>query len=112
PLTGPEVITGSTRMKAGTATKLILNMISTGAMIRMGYVFGNLMVNVQPRNRKLRDRACRIVADACALSYSEAAGLLLRAGDNVKVALVMFRLGVTRTEAELKLKAAQGRVSR
>ena len=64
-IVGPEIVTGSTRMKAGTATKLALNMITTASMIRLGYVYGNLMVNVQPRNEKLRDRARRIVRDAC-----------------------------------------------
>ena len=67
PLVGPEILAGSTRMKAGTATKLVLNMISTGVMIRLGYTFGNLMVNVAPKNRKLEDRARRIVADAGAV---------------------------------------------
>src|SRR5204863_7271624 len=64
PLPGPEIVAGSTRMKAGTATKLVLNMLTTGTFIRRGYVFGNLMVNVQPKNSKLRDRARRIVAKA------------------------------------------------
>ena len=79
PLVGPEVIAGSTRMKAGTATKLVLNMISTAVMIRLGYVYGNLMVNVQPRNSKLRDRATRIIAASAAVSY-ERAGELLAGG--------------------------------
>jgi N-acetylmuramic acid 6-phosphate etherase len=96
---GPEVITGSTRMKAGTATKLVLNMISTGLMIRLGYTFGNLMVNVQPRNEKLRDRATRIVAESTGLEYPRAKDLLASAGD-VKTAIVMSRLGLTREEAE------------
>ncbi len=69
PLVGPEVIAGSTRMKAGTAQKLVLNMLTTGAFIRMGYVYGNLMVNVQPKNSKLRDRATRIIAQATGVSY-------------------------------------------
>ena len=73
PLVGPEVIAGSTRMKAGTATKLVLNMISTAVMIRLGYVFGNLMVNVQPRNNKLRDRATRIIASSAASVTNERA---------------------------------------
>jgi len=75
-LTGPEVVTGSTRMKAGTATKLALNMISTGIMIRLGHVYGNLMVNVQPRNEKLRDRAARIIASASGVPANRAAELL------------------------------------
>ncbi len=77
PLVGPEVIAGSTRMKAGTAQKLVLNMLTTGAFVRMGYVYGNLMVNVQPKNSKLRDRARRIVAQAAGVSYERAGELLV-----------------------------------
>jgi N-acetylmuramic acid 6-phosphate etherase len=87
PLVGPEVIAGSTRMKAGTAQKLVLNMLTTGAFIRMGYVYGNLMVNVQPKNTKLRDRARRIVAQATGMSYERAGELLTEAGDNVPAAI-------------------------
>jgi N-acetylmuramic acid 6-phosphate etherase len=76
PLVGPEVIAGSTRMKAGTAQKLVLNMLSTGAFIRLGYVYGNLMVNVQPKNAKLADRARRIVAQAAGVTYERAGELL------------------------------------
>lgn len=111
PLVGPEVIAGSTRMKAGTATKLVLNMISTALMIRLGYVFGNLMVNVQPRNSKLRDRATRIIAASAALSYERAGELLLASGDSVPVAIVMARLSLDRVSAEARLAAAGGRVS-
>jgi N-acetylmuramic acid 6-phosphate etherase len=91
PLCGPEVVTGSTRMKAGTATKLVLNMLTTGAMIRTGHVYGNLMVNVQPRNQKLLDRARRIVRDGAGVSDSEAASLLERSGNVVKTAISMAR---------------------
>jgi N-acetylmuramic acid 6-phosphate etherase len=87
PLTGPEVVAGSTRMKAGTATKLVLNMISTATFIRLGYVYGNLMVNVQPKNTKLRDRAKRIIAQATGVSYDAAGDLLKAAGDNVRSAI-------------------------
>jgi N-acetylmuramic acid 6-phosphate etherase len=111
PLVGPEVIAGSTRMKAGTATKLVLNMISTGVMIRLGYVLGNLMVNVQPRNSKLRDRATRIIASTTALSYQRAGQLLVEAGDKVPVAIVMARLSLDRGLAEARLAAAGGRIS-
>jgi N-acetylmuramic acid 6-phosphate etherase len=111
PLVGPEVIAGSTRMKAGTATKLVLNMLSTAVMIRLGYVFGNLMVNVQPRNTKLRDRATRIIASSAAVSYERASELLLEAGDRVPVAIVMGRLGLDRGTAEARLAAAGGRIS-
>ncbi len=111
PLTGPEVLTGSTRMKAGTATKLVLNMISTAAMVRLGHVYGNLMVNVQPKNSKLRDRAERIVAEAVNLDREQAAALLQRAGDDVRRAIVMGCLKVTRDQADSLLVAAGGRVS-
>lgn len=110
-LVGPEVIAGSTRMKAGTATKLVLNMISTGVMIRRGYVLGNLMVNVQPRNAKLRDRATRIIASSSELSYQRASELLLEAGDSVAVAILMVRLSLDRASAEARLAAAGGRIS-
>ena len=87
PLVGPEVIAGSTRMKAGTAQKLVLNMLTTGAFVRMGYVYGNLMVNVQPKNSKLRDRAKRIIAQAAGVSYERAGQLLNDAGDSVPEAI-------------------------
>jgi N-acetylmuramic acid 6-phosphate etherase len=87
PLVGPEVIAGSTRMKAGTAQKLVLNMLTTGAFVRMGYVYGNLMVNVQPKNSKLRDRAKRIIAQAAGVSYERAGELLSDAGDRVPEAI-------------------------
>jgi N-acetylmuramic acid 6-phosphate etherase len=109
PAVGPEVITGSTRLRAGTATKLVLNMLSTGAMIRMGMVYGNLMVNVQPTNVKLKDRATRIIAAATGVDEEEAAGLLTRAG-TVKVAIVMQKLAVPREEAVEQLEAARGRL--
>jgi N-acetylmuramic acid 6-phosphate etherase len=87
PLPGPEVIAGSTRMKAGTATKLVLNMLTTGTFIRKGYVYGNLMVNVEPKNEKLRDRARRIIRDATGISYEEAGEQLEKAGDSVRRAI-------------------------
>ncbi len=89
PLVGPEVIAGSTRMKAGTAQKLVLNMLSTGAFIRMGYVYGNLMVNVQPGNAKLAERAQRIVAQAAGVSVERAGELLDAAGGNARAAIEM-----------------------
>jgi N-acetylmuramic acid 6-phosphate etherase len=110
PLAGPEVIAGSTRMKAGTATKLVLNMISTAVMIRRGCVYGNLMVNVQPRNSKLRDRATRIIAASAAVTYEQAGELLSEAGD-VRVAILMARLSLDRASAEVRLAAAGGRLS-
>jgi N-acetylmuramic acid 6-phosphate etherase len=108
-LVGPEVITGSTRMKAGTATKLVLNMLSTGAMIRLGYVFRNLMVNVQPKNEKLVDRATRIIADASGIEYEKASALLQQTG-SVKTAIVMAKRGVDSEEAGRLLIAANGRI--
>lgn len=111
PLPGPEVIAGSTRMKAGTATKLVLNMLTTGTMIRLGYVYGNLMVNVQPKNEKLVDRACRIIAKAAGISYENAQELLTASGGVVKTAIVMARLKIDRSAAEQRLEQARGRVS-
>jgi N-acetylmuramic acid 6-phosphate etherase len=110
-LVGPEVVAGSTRMKAGTATKMVLNMLTTAAFIRLGCVFGNLMVNVQPKNSKLADRARRIVAQAAAVSEERASELLAAAGDNVRTAIVMARAGADRVSAEQRLTAARGRIS-
>jgi N-acetylmuramic acid 6-phosphate etherase len=98
-------------MKAGTATKLVLNMLSTGAMVRLGYVYGNLMVNVQPTNEKLRDRAARIIATITGSEYDTAAALLKEAG-SVKTAVVMQRFGIDRSEADRRLAAAGGRLRR
>jgi N-acetylmuramic acid 6-phosphate etherase len=108
---GPEIITGSTRLKAGTATKLILNMISTGLMIRLGYTYGNLMVNVQPKNAKLVDRARRIIAEAAGVEPNRAAELLDESGRTVSTAIVMGRLGISRDQAEARLKRAGGRIA-
>jgi N-acetylmuramic acid 6-phosphate etherase len=112
PLVGPEVVAGSTRMKAGTAQKLVLNMLSTGAFVRLGYVYGNLMVNVQPKNAKLRDRARRIVAQAAGVSVERAGEWLAKAGGSVRVAIVMAKAGVSREDAGRRLAAAKGRVSK
>ena len=112
PLVGPEVIAGSTRLKAGTAQKLVLNMLSTVVCIRLGYVFGNLMVNVQPKNVKLADRARRIIATAAEVSPERAAELLAASGGRVAVAIVMSRRGCSREEAERLLAEAGGRVSK
>ncbi len=109
PAVGPEVLTGSTRMKAGTATKLILNALSTAVMVRCGYVYGNLMVNVQPANAKLLDRARRVVVAATSVAYERAVVLLEEAG-SVKTAIVMEKLGVDRTRAEACLQASGGRL--
>jgi N-acetylmuramic acid 6-phosphate etherase len=110
PLPGPEVITGSTRLKAGTATKLVLNMLSSGVMIRLGYVYSNLMVNLQPKNAKLVDRAERIIMALTGVERGEAARLLEAANRNVRTAVVMGKLGVSREAAEQRLDRARGRV--
>jgi N-acetylmuramic acid 6-phosphate etherase len=110
PITGPEVLTGSTRMKAGTATKLVLNMLSTGVMIKTGAVFGNLMVNVQPTNAKLIDRAQRIIMAATGIDQPAAAALLEKSG-SVKTAIVMQKLSVDRPNAEAKLATHKGNLS-
>jgi N-acetylmuramic acid 6-phosphate etherase len=109
PATGPEPVTGSTRMKAGTATKLVLNMLSTGTMVRLGYVYGNLMVNVQPTNVKLRDRAARIIASVTGLPYNDTVTLLESAG-SVKTAIVMAKLKLDRGAAEERLAKTHGRL--
>jgi N-acetylmuramic acid 6-phosphate etherase len=110
PLTGPEVITGSTRLKAGTATKLVLNMLSTGIMIKTGAVYGNLMVNMQTTNAKLVDRAQRIIMAATGIDQPIAATLLEKAG-SVKTAIVMQKLSVDRPTAEANLKTHNGNLS-
>ncbi|MCX6613674.1 MAG: N-acetylmuramic acid 6-phosphate etherase [Acidobacteria bacterium] len=110
-LPGPEVVTGSTRMKAGTATKLVLNMLSTGALIRLGYVYGNLMVNVQPTNEKLVDRAIRIVMQAVGVEREVATDLFESSGRVVRTAIVMGRLKLSREEAERRLSLAGNRIS-
>lgn len=110
PITGPEVVTGSTRMKAGTATKLVLNTITTGAMIRLGKTFGNLMVDLRATNEKLRDRSERIVMEVCGVSRDEARTLLERSGGGgtVKTAVAMHFLGADRAGAERALERGGG----
>ncbi len=110
PLVGPEVITGSTRMKAGTATKLVLNTLTTGAMVRTGKVYGNLMVDLQVTCQKLQDRGERILQELLGVKRDEATGLLDRAGGSVKTALVMGRLGLDRQGARDRLAEVGGRV--
>ena len=105
---GPEVIAGSTRLKAGTATKLVLNMLSTGAMIRVGKTYGNLMVDVQSTSEKLKDRARRIVGLVTGLDYDEADKLLRRARWNVKAAIVMQKTGLPFTKALSRIRKAKG----
>lgn len=108
PATGAEVLTGSTRMKAGTATKMVLNMLSTGVMVRTGATFGNLMVNMRPSNAKLVDRAERIIAAATGCDAKTAARLLAESGSEVKVAIVMGKLELGREAAVERLAGAGG----
>jgi N-acetylmuramic acid 6-phosphate etherase len=108
--TGPEVLTGSTRLKAGSATKAVLNAITTAAMVRLGKAFENLMVDLRPTNAKLRDRAHRIVATAGNVERAEAERLLEAAGGEVKTAIVMARTGGTADEARARIERAGGHV--
>ena len=109
---GPEVLTGSTRLKAGTATKLALNTITTGAMIRSGKAFGNLMVDLMALSEKLHDRGERIVMEACAVDRARARGAIDAAGGSVKLAIVMVRRGVDADRARALLDQAGGSVRR
>lgn len=111
PLVGPEVIMGSTRMKSGTSQKLVLNMITTGVMIKLGKVYGNLMVDLQPTNKKLVDRAVRIVMHALAIDENEAKKYLELSGNNPKIAIIMKKTGTCKEEAENLLSRAEGGVS-
>ncbi|WP_222622919.1 N-acetylmuramic acid 6-phosphate etherase [Ramlibacter cellulosilyticus] len=110
PLVGPEVVTGSTRMKAGTATKMVLNMLSTGAMVRMGKVYGNLMVDLQVTCQKLQDRGERILMETVGVDRAEAERLLEASGGHVKTAIVMKRFGVDAAEARRKIEQAGGAI--
>jgi N-acetylmuramic acid 6-phosphate etherase len=107
---GPEVVAGSTRMKAGTAQKMILNMLSTGVMARLGYVYGNLMVNVHTSNEKLVERGLAALQTAAGVSRTRAEQTLKAAGMSVPVALVMLKAEAGRAEAQRRLKLAQGHV--
>lgn len=112
PLVGPEVVTGSTRMKAGTATKLVLNTISTGAMIRLGKTWGNLMVDLRATNVKLQDRSERILMEILDLSREEAAELLGCASGSVKTAIAMYWTDSSADEARQRLQEADGKLAR
>jgi N-acetylmuramic acid 6-phosphate etherase len=107
---GAEVVAGSTRMKAGTAQKMILNMLSTGAMARLGYVYGNLMVNVRPKNEKLAERGVSILEKTAGLNHRAARKLLAAAAGRVPVALVMAKAKVTRAQAEAALRESEAQV--
>jgi N-acetylmuramic acid 6-phosphate etherase len=110
--TGPEILTGSTRLKAGSATKAVLNAITTAAMVRLGKVFENLMVDLRPGSAKLRDRAVRIVQVAGRVSAGEAQELYMDAGEEVKTAIVMARCDLTAAAARERLAVAGGHVRR
>ena len=112
PITGPEVVTGSTRLKAGSATKLVLNTITTGAMVRIGKTYGNLMVDLRATNDKLRDRAERLVITTCAVPRDAARTLLANADGSVKLAIVMQKLGLDAATARARLAAVGGVVRR
>jgi N-acetylmuramic acid 6-phosphate etherase len=108
PVPGPEILTGSTRLRAGTASKLVLNMISTAAMVKLGHVYGNLMVNVQPTNQKLEDRARRIIQAATGVDYTQAAALLDLGGRSVRAAIIMQKKQIPREDAESLLRRSKG----
>lgn len=112
PEVGPEILMGSTRMKSGTAQKLVLNMITTAAMIRLGKVYENMMIDLQLTNEKLKERAKRIVMTITGVSYDEAASTLKKADGHVKTALVMIKAKVDKKEAARRLKEAEGFVRR
>jgi N-acetylmuramic acid 6-phosphate etherase len=105
---GPEVLTGSTRLKAGTAQKMVLNMLSTAAMARLGHVYENLMIDVKASNQKVSDRIVRILAEASGKSLSAAEHALRQAGHNMRVALVMLKSGVSAQDARTMLREAKG----
>lgn len=109
---GPEIVSGSSRMKAGTAQKMVLNMLSTGAMARLGYIYGNLMVNVHPKNQKLIERGISILEQAAQIDRPTARKALAAAQNRVPIALIMLQAGVSKTEALRVLKTAHGHVRR
>ena len=111
-VTGPEVVTGSTRMKAGTAEKLVLNMISTATMIKMGKVYHNYMVDVQPTNIKLEKRACNMIKTILNITDEEAQKLFVESGKNVKTAIIMHVMNLDRKGAQEALEKADGHISK
>ena len=112
PLVGPEVLSGSTRLKAGTATKMVLNMLTTGAMVRLGKTYSNLMVDVRASNNKLVERACRIITTLTGCSGSQARELLDRCDGEVKTAVLSQRLGISAESARDRLVSVQGHLRR
>ena len=111
PITGPEAVTGSTRMKAGTAQKLVLNMLSTGTMIKLGKVYGNLMVDVKASNKKLEERAIRIVMEGSGCARNEAETALQEAGGHAKLAILMVVAGVSASEGQRLLDCTAGHLA-
>jgi N-acetylmuramic acid 6-phosphate etherase len=105
---GPEVLTGSTRLKAGTSQKMVLNMLTTAAMARLGHIYENLMIDVKASNRKVSERMVRILADASGKSQSASEHALRQSGHNMRTALVMLKLHVGPDEAEKRLRGAKG----
>ncbi len=108
PGTGPEIIAGSTRMKAGTAQKMVLNLLSTGAMVRLGHVYNNWMVDMALTNDKLRRRGQRILEEATGASAPQAASAMAQSDDHLRIALVMLKVGVTAADARRRLRQAGG----
>ncbi len=109
--TGAEVLSGSTRLKAGTATKMICNMLTTGAMIRVGKSYQNLMVDLKPSNTKLKDRSIRLVMHALSVDRETAESLYVSAGNNIKIAIIMHKAGVDKAKAQSALTLADGFVA-
>jgi len=105
---GPEILTGSTRLKAGTSQKMVLNMLSTATMARLGHVYENLMIDVKPSNQKVSDRILRILAEASGKTLSASEHALRQSGHNLRLALVMLKLDVEAQEAKIKLAGAKG----
>jgi N-acetylmuramic acid 6-phosphate etherase len=112
PDVGPEILTGSTRLKAGTAQKMVLNMLSTATMVRLGHAYENLMIDLTKTNRKLRDRAKRILVAATGESVSEAEHALRQSKHNLRVALIMLKRGVSAEKARKALESAGGDLRR
>ena len=112
PIVGPEVLSGSTRLKAGTATKMVLNMLTTGAMVRMGKTFSNLMVDVRATNIKLTERATRIVTELTGCAPSDSSGLLERCDGEVKTAIVSYKKAISADEARARLNSVDGHLRR
>lgn len=110
PIVGPEVVTGSTRMKAGTAQKLVLNMLSTGVMIKLGKVYENLMVDVMPSNKKLIERCCQIVVKVTGVDYDIAKATLEQVNYHPKTAIVMLKSGLSKEQAVERLEKAKGHI--